>query len=128
MHSAIEVGHRVCGPSPVNLWKACKNPAEMEGMINCHVRDGAALAHCLAQLEKESNGVSFEGIHGSSTVGRSEVGVDLLLTGLREAYASKGSGSSRETSFLGRSFPTIAGVGPNGAIVHYRYIQHCLVD
>lgn len=33
--------------------KAIKNPVEVEGMINAHIRDGAALCCYFAWLEKE---------------------------------------------------------------------------
>lgn len=115
--SAIAANHRVCGSSPVELWKACKSPAEISGMVNCHMRDGAALSHCLAQLEMESGPVNLEGTCMTRETGRSEVDIDQLLTYLREVY-------SGDEMFIGRSFPTIAGVGPNGAVVHYRWWQH----
>lgn len=40
----------------------------------------------------------------------SELEIDEVLTGLR----------ARRDKFLGLSFDTIAGVGPNGAVIHYR--------
>ena len=39
-----------------------------------------------------------------------EVEVDEILTGFR----------AKQPGFVEVSFPTIAGVGPNGAIIHYR--------
>jgi Xaa-Pro aminopeptidase len=39
-----------------------------------------------------------------------EVEVDLELTGRRK----------QQQGFIEPSFPTIAGAGPNGAIIHYR--------
>ena len=81
--------------------KACKNSAEMEGMRLAHIRDGVAMAHFIAWLQHalkvEKNSVS-------------EVEIDKVLTGFR----------AEQPGFVEVSFPTIAGVGSNGAIIHYR--------
>lgn len=80
--------------------KACKNKAEMDGMRKAHIVDGAAMAKFMAWLE-----------HTIVVEGRkvSEVEIDEKLTGYR----------AQQPGFLEVSFPTIAGVGPNGAIIHY---------
>eukprot|EP00568_Trieres_chinensis_P013779 CAMPEP_0183295854 /NCGR_PEP_ID=MMETSP0160_2-20130417/3650_1 /TAXON_ID=2839 ORGANISM="Odontella Sinensis, Strain Grunow 1884" /NCGR_SAMPLE_ID=MMETSP0160_2 /ASSEMBLY_ACC=CAM_ASM_000250 /LENGTH=812 /DNA_ID=CAMNT_0025457393 /DNA_START=114 /DNA_END=2553 /DNA_ORIENTATION=+ len=85
----------------VTPMKACKNKAELEGMRRAHVVDGAAMARFMAWLTRT---VVKEG----KTV--SEVEIDLELTGRR----------AEMDGFIEVSFPTIAGVGPNGAIIHYR--------
>lgn len=79
--------------------KACKNDAELKGMRDAHIVDGAAMAEFMAWLEQTLE---------TRTV--SEVEVDLVLTGCR----------AKQPGFLEVSFPTIAGVGSNGAIIHYR--------
>mmetsp|Transcript_53185 Transcript_53185/g.159197 ORF Transcript_53185/g.159197 Transcript_53185/m.159197 type:complete len:838 (-) Transcript_53185:170-2683(-) len=84
----------------VTPMKACKNYAEMAGMRKAHMEDGAAMAHFMAWLEKT---VVEEGRSVS------EVEIDEKLTGMR---------AERE-GFVEVSFPTIAGVGSNGAIIHY---------
>ena len=85
----------------VTPMKACKNAAEMEGMRQAHIVDGAAMAHFMAWLERTI-----------ITEGKSvtEVEIDEVLTGFR----------AKQPGFVEVSFPTIAGVGPNGAIIHYR--------
>lgn len=84
------------GPDPCVLPKACKNPVELAGARAAHVRDGVAVVRFLAWLE-----------------GRA--GVDELGAAARlEAFRAEGE------HFRGLSFPTIAGSGPHGAIVHYR--------
>ena len=85
----------------VTAMKACKNEAELEGMREAHIMDGVAMAKFMAWLE-----------HTIVTEGRqvSEVEVDEKLTGER----------AKQPGFKEPSFPTIAGVGPNGAIIHYR--------
>ena len=47
--------------------KACKNDAELEGMIKCHQRDGAAMAEMLSHLE-----ILLDPQHVESDVERSE--------------------------------------------------------
>jgi len=94
--------NRIDLQNPVTPMKACKNPAEMEGMRRAHVVDGAAMAEFMAWLEDAIV------VMGRTDV--SEVEVDVVLTGCR----------ARQAGFREVSFPTIAGVGSNGAIVHYR--------
>lgn len=85
----------------VTAMKACKNEAEMQGMRQAHIVDGAAMANFMAWLEEEV-------VEKGRSV--SEVEVDEVLTGYR----------AKQPGFLEVSFPTIAGVGSNGAIIHYR--------
>lgn len=93
--------NRIDLQNPITPMKACKNAAEMEGMRRAHVVDGAAMAEFMAWLE---NAIVVEGRSVS------EVEVDEVLTGCR----------AKQPGFKEVSFPTIAGVGSNGAIVHYR--------
>lgn len=86
-------------PSALTVMKACKNEAELEGMRKAHILDGVAMAHFIPWLETTLKERSV-----------SEVEVDEKLTGYR----------AEQEGFLECSFPTIAGVGSNGAIVHYR--------
>jgi Xaa-Pro aminopeptidase len=81
--------------------KACKNDAELEGMRQAHIVDGAAMAKFMAWLEHTVV------VQGKSV---SEVEIDEVLTGYR----------AQQPGFLECSFPTIAGVGSNAAIIHYR--------
>ncbi len=87
------------GPDPIALMKAVKNHAEIAGARAAHKRDGAALARFLCWLDREA------------PKGK-----------LTEIDAVKALESFRRDSGLLKdiSFPTIAGAGPNGAIVHYR--------
>lgn len=86
-------------PDPCMLAKACKNKAELSGMRAAHRRDGAAMVRFLAWLET-----------AASKGGLTEM-----------AAASRLEAFRRENElFMDLSFPTIAGAGPNGAIVHYR--------
>jgi len=94
----------VLATSPLILRKACKNDAELDGMLEAHLTDGAALAHFYAWLQQT---VSIEG------KALSEVEIADKLAGFRAA----------QPGFLDLSFPTIAGVGPNGAIIHYNCME-----
>lgn len=89
--------------------KACKNEIELEGMRQAHIVDGAAMAHAISELEDRI-------VNKSEKV--SEVDVDLLITGER----------AKQPGFLEVSFPTIAGVGSNGAIIHYRAEENELLQ
>ena len=92
-------GKVVRGSDPVALLKACKNPTEIEGTRNAHRRDAVALARFLAWIDREAPSGSLTEIDT----------VEALETFRRDTGALKDV-----------SFPTIAGTGPNGAIVHYR--------
>jgi Xaa-Pro aminopeptidase len=87
------------GTDPISLMKAVKNAVEIEGARAAHVRDGAAVTRFLAWFDREAPG-------GKLT----EIDTVAALESFR-----------RDTGLLKDvSFPTIAGAGPNGAIVHYR--------
>ncbi len=88
--------------SPVVLQKARKNPVEIEGMRQAHVRDGAAMVRFLRWLENE-------------------VGKD----GLTEISAAEKLEEFRALGdlFQAPSFETISGYGGHGAIVHYRVTE-----
>lgn len=87
------------GADPCALPKACKNAVELEGARAAHRRDGAAMVRFLAWFARTA-----------PKGGLDELGVS------DELYRFRAAGDL----FRGLSFPTIAGAGPNGAIVHYR--------
>ncbi|MFA9230279.1 MAG: aminopeptidase P family protein [Microgenomates group bacterium] len=89
----------VWGDDPCRLPKACKNAAEIAGMREAHLRDGAAVVEFLCWLDAQS-----------PKAGLNEIDVVRALEGFRRA-----------TNVLHDiSFDTICGSGPNGAIMHYR--------
>jgi Xaa-Pro aminopeptidase len=96
---ATHGGRPVQLTDPVALLKAVKNAAEIAGARAAHRRDGAALARFLAWIDREAPGGGLTEIDA----------VEALETFRRDTGALKDV-----------SFPTIAGTGPNGAIVHYR--------
>jgi Xaa-Pro aminopeptidase len=91
----------VKGRDPCQLPKARKNETELEGARAAHRRDGLALCRFLSWLEDRT---------GEAGAGPGELELcDKLLNFRREMPL-----------FQEVSFDTIAGSGPNGAIVHYR--------
>ncbi|MFZ5914797.1 MAG: aminopeptidase P family protein [Pseudomonadota bacterium] len=89
----------VFGADPCVLPKALKNPVEITGMRNAHLRDGAALSRFLAWLDERA----------------ARGGLDEISAAEKLAEFRAATGRLKDLSF-----PTISGAGPNGAIVHYR--------
>ena len=80
--------------------KAVKNDVEMQGMINCHIRDGAALVDLFCWMEHHAQRLT-------------ELDIVKKLHELR----------AKQKYFFSESFETIAAAGENGAIVHYQPTQ-----
>jgi Xaa-Pro aminopeptidase len=95
-----ESGGKVArGSDPIAPMKAVKTAAEIAGARAAQRRDGAAVTRFLAWFDREAPGGKL-----------SEIDAVAALETFR-----------RETGLLKDiSFPTIAGAGPDGAIVHYR--------
>lgn len=86
--------------SPIAQEKAIKNDVELNGFRECHKRDGAALVKYFAWLEKElSQGAVIDEFAGAEKL---------------EQFRKLGK------DFVGLSFDTISGSGPNGAVIHYK--------
>lgn len=96
----------VWGDDPCRMPKACKTPAELAGMREVHLRDGAAMVEFLYWLDGQATAV-MQGAH------QTEIGVVKALEGFRRAT----------NQLHDLSFETICGAGPNGAIVHYRVTE-----
>jgi Xaa-Pro aminopeptidase len=102
--AALEAAHVEVSwdDDPCLLPKACKTEAEIAATAEAHLRDGAAMAAFLAWLDGAADS-------GSLT----EIDVVRALEACRR----------RAGQLLDISFETIAGAGPNGAIVHYRVTE-----
>ncbi len=90
------------GQDPCIAPKAIKNRVEQQGARDAHLRDGAAMARFLAWLDREAPS-------GRLT----EIAIAQRLEEERRA-----TNALRDISF-----DTIAGAGPDGAIVHYRVTE-----
>lgn len=84
---------------PTLMPKACKNPVEVEGARQAHIRDGAALVNFLAWLSRSVP---------TNTVDEQKAAAQLL------DYRKE------QELFQSVSFETISSSGPHGAVVHYR--------
>lgn len=87
------------GKDPCCLPRACKNEAEQQAMRDAHRKDGVAVVRFLYWLAQEA-------LIGKIT----EITIDEKLKFFR----------AKDPAWRDSSFDTIAGMGPNGAIVHYR--------
>jgi Xaa-Pro aminopeptidase len=92
----------VRAPDPTALPRACKNPVEVEGARSAHIRDGAALSRFL---------------HWLATEAQDTLPDEITVVGKLEAFR-EATGALKDLSF-----DTIAGAGPNGAIVHYHPVE-----
>jgi Xaa-Pro aminopeptidase len=88
----------VAGNDPCALPKATKTAAEIAGSAAAHLRDGAAMVELLAWLDAQAPGSLRE----TQVVSRLE------------------ACRRKDNALQDISFDTIAGTGPNGAIMHYR--------
>jgi Xaa-Pro aminopeptidase len=87
------------GDDPIAPMKAIKNAVEIEGARAAQLRDGIAVTRFLAWFDR--------------AVTRGEL-TEIEAVEALESFRRE-TGSLKDISF-----PTIAGAGPNGAIVHYR--------
>lgn len=99
----LAIGEKNCEEirSPIGDAKAVKNETELEGMRQCHIRDGAALIEYFAWLEDQlvNKGAKLDEVEAADQL---------------EAFRKK------QKDFVGLSFDTISSTGPNGAIIHYK--------
>ena len=89
----------VTGTSPVTLWKAVKNPAEIDGMREAFLEDGIAMEKFLFWLDTE--------VRSGRTVNEWEA--SEKLTSLR----------AQIPGYRGDSFANISAYGANAALPHY---------
>ncbi|HMS44556.1 MAG TPA: M24 family metallopeptidase [Alphaproteobacteria bacterium] len=87
-------------PDPCLLPRACKTSTEIQGARASHLRDGVAIVQLLAWLSDQ--------VKAKKKITELDVAAQLYQFRCQNSL------------FRGTSFETIAGSGPNGAIVHYR--------
>ena len=86
-------------PSPVQAWKAVKNPVEIGGMRDCHLQDGLAMVNFLYWLDR-----CIQNDHAISEW---------------DAAVKLGQLRAEIPSYQGGSFETISAYGPSAALPHY---------
>ncbi|GBQ22277.1 Xaa-Pro aminopeptidase [Acetobacter estunensis NRIC 0472] len=82
---------------PCALPRARKNDVEQQGARTAHLRDAVAVCRFLHWMDQHA-------------IGSTELGLVKQLAAFR----------AEAPDYRGDSFDTIAGAGPNGAIIHYR--------
>lgn len=92
----------ITGDDPCILPKAIKNEAEQQGSRDAHIRDGAAITEFLHWIETEAP----------------KGGIDELI-----AVDKLWSFRKKRDLLRDKSFDTISGSGPNGALPHYRVTE-----
>jgi Xaa-Pro aminopeptidase len=103
LHALHDSGQEVVfAEDPCLLPKARKSPAEIAATREAHLRDGAAMVEFLTWFDAQAPG------------SLSEIDVVSALEGYRRAT----------NALLDISFDTIAGTGPNGAVMHYRVTEN----
>ena len=97
--SLINYKFKITGrEDPIYNLKSLKNKTEIRNMINAHIEDGVALTKFLYWIKHKK--------------------VDNLCE--RKIEKKLENFRKRNKNYLYPSFDTIAGSGPNGAIIHYR--------
>ena len=100
LYTALHKGVAVYdAPTPAGTAKMIKNADEIEGSKRAHIRDGAAVTRFIKWIKEAVNMGDVQ----------TEISASEHLESLRTEL----------DGFLELSFPTIAGYGPNAAIVHY---------
>ena len=84
--------------NPSTIFKAKKNPVEIENTKQAHIRDGVAVTKFMYWLKNNIGKIEI-----------TEISAADKMTELRK----------EQGQFIEPSFASIAGYGPNGAIVHY---------
>lgn len=98
LRSSLANAKIIAKPSPAELLKACKTPAEISAEKNAHIKDGAAVTRFMRWLKT------------AVKTGRvTEISAAEKLEELRKTGAD----------YLGQSFEPIMAYGEHGAIVHY---------
>ncbi len=98
LRDSLKCAKIIAKPSPVEIMKACKTPAEISAEKAAHIKDGAAVTRFMKWLK--------------SAVKREKI-TEISAAEKLEEFRGMG------TDYLGQSFEPIMAYGEHGAIVHY---------
>lgn len=98
LRDSLKSAKVIAKPSPVELMKACKTPAEIAAEKAAHIKDGAAVTRFIKWLR--------------SAVKREKV-TEISAAEKLEEFRGQ------DADYLGQSFEPIMAFGKHGAIVHY---------
>ncbi|XP_048512952.1 xaa-Pro aminopeptidase 1 isoform X2 [Athalia rosae] len=100
IYASIPAMRRLVRPSPIIDMRAVKNPIEIHGMEQAHIRDAVAMCDFLAYTEDQ---------------------IMLGTQGWDELQIARFANEVRyeQNNTMGISFPTIVGYGPHAALPHY---------
>ncbi|XAR57874.1 Xaa-Pro aminopeptidase [Bertholletia excelsa] len=119
LYSKLKSDQVLLKQSPLALAKAIKNPVELNGLKEAHIRDGAAVVQYLVWLDKQMQEVyGASGYFMESETNRKNPPEKMKLTEVSVSDKLESFRASKE-HFKGLSFPTISSVGSNAAIIHY---------
>lgn len=103
--------------------KAVKNPVEIDNIRQAHIKDGAVMAQFIWWIKERAKSFPAPEKPGRSKASKLAAReATIAAGGLDEVEALTFLDNLRRSqqNSLGLSFETIAGYGPNGAIVHYK--------
>ncbi|MDE6732992.1 MAG: aminopeptidase P family protein [Oscillospiraceae bacterium] len=98
LRNSLKSAKVIAKPSPAEMLKACKTPAEISAEKAAHIKDGAAVTRFIKWMK--------------SAVKREEV-TEISAAEKLEEFRRQ------DTDYLGQSFEPIMAFGEHGAIVHY---------
>lgn len=103
--------------SPIGLMKAVKNQTELDGVRRAHIRDALAVCRFMAWLDQT--------VENDRKAGRPVSVDELKASDKLESFRREAKLPSDPSAqpFVQPSFETIAGAGPNGAVIHYRAVE-----
>lgn len=95
IYNQVDQGKRIVDLPLIKHFRMMRNPTEVQGIRNSHLRDSAVIVELLATLENELQ----------ANKSWSEIDVSRQLDVIRRKY----------DYYQGPSFPAVVGYGPNGA-------------
>lgn len=98
LRNSLKNAGLIAKPSPVEIMKACKAPAEISAERSAHIKDGVAVTRFMKWLK---------------TAVKTERVTEISAAEKLEEFRKAGEG------YLGQSFEPIMAYGEHGAIVHY---------